>query len=289
MKIGESPIDNDGLFSCLHSELTKSLTGHTETVRSLKFAEAKTAVSASRDAQLKIWDVETGVCQATLSGHGDAIVDLAIANQYAISGSLDSTARVWSITERRHLLTLSGHTGGVYRVDCDGGRVFTGSLDHDVRVWDLTTGNTLAVLRGHTSLVAHMAVHGDVLVTAGSDSRIIIWSLQDYAALHTISEAHQSGITSISARDGHVLSGGSDGTVKLWDLNTGQSLGDIGTQTQAVWSVSLGAAAAETVIVASAQGPSPFPNFDDAFLDVSPKFTLCFSGMLTCRQIWPLS
>jgi F-box and WD-40 domain protein CDC4 len=121
-----------------------------------------------------------------------------------------------------------------------------------------------------------MALDSDVLVTGGSDARIIIWSLQDYTALHTIPEAHQYGISSMSARDGQILTGGSDGTAKLWDIKTGQLIGDLGTRTQSIWTVSLGAAETKTVILASAQGTSPPPEWDDAFLDVSggcPMFT----------------
>lgn len=257
-------------YLSLNSQWTRSLTGHTATVRCMKFVDATTAVSASRDGDLRIWNLETGACEGTLSGHQDTIFDLAITSKYAISGSKDGTARVWSLPERRETSRLSGHTKTVWSVATNGEKVVTGSLDTDVRVWDLTTGESLAVLKGHTAMVSHSLIDGDVLFTGSADGKIIIWSLQDYTVLYTIPKAHEGAVSSLDVHGEYMLSGGSDGKVKLWDSKTAECLGDIGTQTQAVWGVSLGRADDhKNVIVASAQGTSAFPKHGGAFLDVS--------------------
>ncbi|ETI21016.1 hypothetical protein G647_07359 [Cladophialophora carrionii CBS 160.54] len=276
--------------------LIGSLPGHTETVRALGFADATTAVSASKDALLKIWDLGTGSCQGTLSGHGDSILDLAVVGEYAESASKDGTAKVWSLREPRNVSTMSGHTGPVYRVIChsDGilERVYTGSMDHDVRIWDLSTGRPLAVLKGHESLVTHICVSScgidsSAVVTGGADGNIIIWSWQDHSILHMISKAHEGAVTSLDAGDGHILSGGSDGTVKMWDLRTGKLQRRLGMNTEAVWSVSLGRGASQShaAIVASAQrSSSPVGESHDAVLDVSePWSTSYISGTLNRR------
>jgi F-box and WD-40 domain protein CDC4 len=246
----------------------------------LSFTSTTTAVSASRDTLLKIWDLEAATCQGTLSGHGDSILDLAIVGEFAVSASKDGTAKVWNLRQQRNVSTLSGHTGSIYRVIChsDGVRekVYTGSIDHDLRVWDLISGENLAVLKGHKSLVTHIhtssCVDGDVLVTGAADGNIIIWSLQDHSILHMVSKAHEGAVTSLDVRDGHILSGGSDGAIKVWDLETGTLLGQVGLATQAVWSVSFGRGASQshTAIVSSAQGsPSLVEGYHDAVLDVS--------------------
>ena len=37
------------------------------------FSDGRRVVSASRDKTLKVWDVETGECVATLEGHSDSV------------------------------------------------------------------------------------------------------------------------------------------------------------------------------------------------------------------------
>ncbi|EXJ55466.1 hypothetical protein A1O7_08393 [Cladophialophora yegresii CBS 114405] len=270
-----------GMIRCwdlAERRLTRSLTGHTQTVRGLRFVDAKTVVSASRDALLKIWDLETGSCQATLSGQGDSILDLAIFGVFAVSAGKDGTAKVWSLREQSNVSTLAGHTGPIYRVVChsDGvaRRVYTGSTDHDVRVWDLSTGQPLAVLEGHESLVTHICVDGSVVVTGGADGNIVIWSWQDHSILQLISKAHEGAVTSLDVRGGQILSGGSDGAAKMWDLKTGKLQRQLGIGSEAVWSVSLGRGTSQTraAIVASAQpSQSPGDRPIDAVLEVSGR------------------
>jgi len=254
----------------LISQLTQSLNGHTSTVRCIEFVDATTAVSASRDGDLRIWNLKTGACEGTLSGHRDTTFTLAITGMYAISGSKDGTARVWSLSEQREMSILSGHSGAVRSVATDGEKVVTGGLDTDVRVWELTPGDSLAVLKGHTAMVNHIIIDRDLIFTGSAGGGIIVWSLRDYTTQYTISKAHEGSVSSLDIWGEHMLSGGSDGRVKLWNSETAEYLGDIGTQTQVVWGVCLGRAKGQKVaIVASAQGTSRFPKHDDAFLDVS--------------------
>lgn len=49
--------------------------------------------------------------------------------------------------------------------------------------------------------------------------------------------AHDNSVTSLQFDDTRVVSGGSDGRVKVWDLKTGQLVRELITQGQAVWRV----------------------------------------------------
>ncbi len=46
-----------------HRRLERSMTGHTKTVRCLGFVDSGTAISASSDTTLKIWDLGSGACK----------------------------------------------------------------------------------------------------------------------------------------------------------------------------------------------------------------------------------
>ena len=49
--------------------------------------------------------------------------------------------------------------------------------------------------------------------------------------------AHDNSVTSLQFDDTRILSGGSDGRVKIWDLKTGQLVRELIAQGEAVWRV----------------------------------------------------
>ncbi|KAF9118995.1 U3 snoRNP protein, partial [Mortierella sp. 14UC] len=66
-------------------------------------------VSASSDKTVRIWSVQTKVCESVLLGHSEHVTDVAYSpnGQQLVSCSEDSTVRTWD--------PLSGGTGPVYR------------------------------------------------------------------------------------------------------------------------------------------------------------------------------
>ena len=79
--------------------------------------DGKTAISASWDHTLKIWETETGGELKTLTGHSDSVCAVAIApdGKTAISASFDNTLKIWD-TGDRELKTLTGHSDWVWAV-----------------------------------------------------------------------------------------------------------------------------------------------------------------------------
>lgn len=114
--------------------------GHTSTVRCLKMADAKTAISGSRDTTLRIWDLRTGQCTNVLMGHQASVRCLEIHGDLVVSGSYDTTAKIWSISSGECLKTLQGHFSQIYAIAFDGKRIATGSLDTSVRIWNPEDG-----------------------------------------------------------------------------------------------------------------------------------------------------
>jgi WD40 repeat protein len=114
------------------------------------FLENKTLVSGSRDASIRIWDVETGQCKQVLEGHHTATVrSLAASSKsdFFVSGGYDGKAFAWATLPENGkiecLQSLSGgHEGGIYTVCMadDGEVALTGGIDAVLRVWDIRTG-----------------------------------------------------------------------------------------------------------------------------------------------------
>ena len=78
-------------------------------------------VSGSADGTVKVWDLNSGQEQRTLSGHGGGVMALALTGDgRVVSGSSDGTVKVWDLDSGQEQRTLSGHGGVVWALAIDG-------------------------------------------------------------------------------------------------------------------------------------------------------------------------
>ena len=77
-----------------------------------------------------------------------------------VSGSRDATLRVWDVESGQCLHVLMGHVAAVRCVQYDGRRVVSGAYDFMVKVWDPETETCLHTLQGHTNRVYSLQVSG---------------------------------------------------------------------------------------------------------------------------------
>ena len=75
-----------------------------------------------------------------------------------ISGSRDASLRVWDVQRGRCLSVLQGHVAAVRCVQYDGGRAVSGAYDYTVKIWDVLTAQCLHTLTGHTNRVYSLQV-----------------------------------------------------------------------------------------------------------------------------------
>ncbi|KAI5637256.1 WD domain, g-beta repeat domain-containing protein [Phthorimaea operculella] len=96
--------------------------------------------SGSRDKAVKIWDVSTGQCLATLVGHDNWVRGLAWhpGGRYLLTASDDKTLRVWDVAHTRCLKTLYAHQHFATSLDFHRSLpyVISGSVDQTVKVWE---------------------------------------------------------------------------------------------------------------------------------------------------------
>uniref|UniRef100_A0A8C0GRY3 Uncharacterized protein n=1 Tax=Chelonoidis abingdonii TaxID=106734 RepID=A0A8C0GRY3_CHEAB len=122
----------------------------------------------------------------------------------------------------------------------DGTHIVSGSLDTSIRVWDMESGNCLHTLMGHQSLTSGMELRDNILVSGNADSTVKIWDIKTGQCLQTLQgewdrvgqgpalqrgcrpSKHQSAVTCLQFSSKFVVTSSDDGTVKLWDLKTGE-------------------------------------------------------------------
>lgn len=132
------------------------------------------------------------------------------------------------------LNTLRGHTANlkcVKFIGVSGVQLATGSSDRDVRVWDTDTGALRHTLQGHTGRIWSIdsTLSGALLASSSGDGTVRLWNLEDAdpitgTVLGGGAQAHEGDIysTKFHPKDSHLVTGGYDKTVKLFDISTGQ-------------------------------------------------------------------
>lgn len=103
------------------------------------------------------------------------------SEQYLFAGSLDKTAKLWNIKNGKFLNSFIGHLDYINTLICANSskRGFTGSSDRTVKEWDLESKKLLKTFNGGSGCFS----------------------------------------VAISQNDHMLLSGHSDGKIKLWSVN----------------------------------------------------------------------
>jgi WD40 repeat protein len=207
--------------------------GRTSDVDCIAFSrDGRHALSASIEG-VRLWDVASGKQLGAFKGHfnrwRDAFsVVFSPDGRHALSGHKDNTVRLWDLNTGKEVRKYEGHGGWVLSVafSPDGRHAASGSLqDQTIRVWEVETGKEVKRLEG--TLVA-FSPNGRFLLSAGQIQgpfHLHLWDSETGKEIRPFI-GHTHAICSVAfSPDGHrVLSGGADGTIRLWEVATGKEL-----------------------------------------------------------------
>lgn len=177
--------------------------GHTDSVRSLAFAEIDgkpLALTGGTGGTARLWDLHSrSEIGHTLDGHSEEIRSGALGKLngrlLAVTAGTDTTIRLWDPMRGASLRLLRGHTNAVNQVHLatlNGEAVLlSASEDGTIRLWDLATG-TAASLTGHIGGVSRIAVRqtesGLEIAAVTTHNQAYLWRIAtDHSAYR---EAH---------------------------------------------------------------------------------------------------
>src|SRR6476661_10183215 len=225
----------------------RTLIGHTDAVNAVAIApDGLTAISASDDNTLKIWDTERGTEVITLTGHTGWVNAVAIApdGKRAISASEDNTLKLLDTERGTEVRTLIGHTNRVTAVAIapDGLTAISASWDKTLKTWDTERATEVRTLTGHTKSVdaVEIAPDGLTAISASWDKTLKIWDTETGTEVRTLT-GHTRRVNAVAtAPDGlTAISASGDNTLKIWDTKTDTEVRTLTGHTSLVTAVAI--------------------------------------------------
>lgn len=213
--------------------------GHGYTIWSFAFSpDGKSLVSGASytDRIALVWDPTNGARKAEWIGHADGIESVAFSpnGRMAATGSQDGTIRLWDPSTNKEIGRLDGAYGMVYGVAIspDGKTLASTHLTDGPRLWDIAARREL---RSFDKLPK-----GTLRLAFTSDGRELLSYDRDSAhaiatdvATGSVIRRYEGATRPISSmavsRDGRFIATGSyDGILRLFNLQSGESLGVTG-------------------------------------------------------------
>ncbi|NWZ92865.1 FBW10 protein, partial [Nesospiza acunhae] len=202
------------------------LRGHTGSVRALCLREDRGILLSSTSLELSIrcWNIRSGACVRTFTGHYATITCLHSHQEHLVSGAGDGMVKaVWSLESGKCLRTLM-HSSPVGAVRMDGTHVVSGGHRGLVKVWSADTGALIKTLERHQGPVLCLSFDQWHLVTGSSDGFALGWSMLGKFRRCLIAFFHPKEVLSLEFLYLRVISGCADGCIRIFNFLTGTCL-----------------------------------------------------------------
>ncbi|MFO7903920.1 MAG: WD40 repeat domain-containing protein [Planctomycetota bacterium] len=149
---------------------------------------------------------------------------LAISDDdlYLAAGGRDGIIRLWNLETRQVTHQVNSHQQRIRAMTFaqDGTRIISGGEDGMVRIWNWKTDKQSVELpRLPCKVMALVTCGRQILATAGSDNMVRLWNLATREELARMSE-HTGSVVALDYRDGTLVSGGFDTSLRVWTVPT---------------------------------------------------------------------
>ena len=195
-------------------------------------------ITSSHDRTLKVWTQSSLPFHVILDGHRAPITAATWSNNVFASASDDLQILLWQSDilkyekslkkpknhpismEPLHTLT-GGHTGQISSIafSSDGMTMVTGSHDKSFVVWDILSKNIMKTIpNAHNDWINTCAFSNtkpELFVTGSNDFNLKTWNTTDWSQKGVL-KGHTSAVTNVCCSERFIISGGVDGSVKVW-------------------------------------------------------------------------
>lgn len=222
-------------------------------------------VSVSADDTARVWDLKTQrLLHPLLVGHTGSITavqfDAAAHSDVVVTGDTVGNVMIWRFSTGEAVKTITkAHNGTVLSLHFDQRYLVTGGKDGKVKLWNrrplhvnhidipafaarpsegdrYQEYSPVATFDGHNAAVNAVTLKDNVLVSGSGDRTICIWSLQTGKILHKVN-THQRGIACLQYNGRFIVSGSTDESVRIYDIDQEMEIACLKGHTDLVRSV----------------------------------------------------
>ena len=200
-------------------------------------SDGKTLAAGSYDAKIWLMDIaEPEAKLRTFTGHNGAVFGLAFRPDGKIlaSASADRTVKLWNVATGKRTDTLSQPLKDQYAVvfSADGKRLFGAGADSRIRVWQIsetaaeTTNPLIESHFAHEGTILRLALspRGRRLLSCADDRSVKIWDAETLKQQRVIERQPDWVSAAVFLAEDRIAVGRMDGSMDLYDVNTGQSV-----------------------------------------------------------------
>ena len=207
--------------------MTRSASGHRGPVYGVAISpDRRLVATGGDDATVCVREVKSGALKRRLRGHSARVYSVAFSpdGRFLASGSEDRTIRLWDLCSEHKYRVLGGHWAGVVSVafSPDGKLLASAGRDRRIRLWEIETAAQRRVIQVRVNTVT-FSPDSQLLAATGRDGAIRVFHVADGHETRVLrghrSEAMGAGFTPAGDQ---LVSSGVDGTVRLWDLRSGE-------------------------------------------------------------------
>ena len=211
------------------------IAAHKEAALCVAFAPGgKLLASGGHEKTVRLWDMATGKELRTFDTDGNQVQDLAFAaDGKALAVAMP--AKQVLVVDPATGLPLRPFQGanGVKRVvfSPDSKLLLTGAGNHSAYLFEVATGKDLFPFPSPRNYVGNLSfsADGQALRTCSQDSQARVWDLTGHLVRHFAATGQHRGKSSAFSPDGRLLAvGGNTGVIRLFDLDTGRSVREVG-------------------------------------------------------------
>ncbi|MDT5093561.1 MAG: hypothetical protein QOH60_2924 [Mycobacterium sp.] len=200
--------------------------------------DRKRIVIGGGTKEVRMWDLETGQpVGSPLAGHDDVVRAVAWSSdgRTIATASADKTIRLWNANTGKQIGEPGVHDGVVNAVafSPDGSLLASASADSKIRLWEVHDSGPqlVATLEGHSGGVLALAFdpNGTRLASVGHDAILRLWDVAKRQMIDRIFPQQfttQLGV-SWSPDNVTIATAAWDGSIQLWNADTGERLGTL--------------------------------------------------------------
>lgn len=192
--------------------------------RVMHYAGGQLVAVGSRDRTVRLLDVASlKEVPPLIQGHAGSVRAVLVCEEkdLVISASYDLSIRCWSLKTGMCTRIFHGHFGTINCLDLCGDRLVSGAKDCRVKVWNLLTGKCIDRLKfKHSKPITCVKIDETVVTSSCAGGLVRMWNMESTSLIKQIN-GHQGAVLCLCLDQWHILSGGSDGSVKAWSTSCG--------------------------------------------------------------------